>query len=82
MQLTLKNNTTNYIRYYEDVEVVDNNPLHQIINLDVTDLIDGEYTLTLLNDSNQILVTELLVIGSKKIKEYNTRKKFTQYARK
>ena len=82
MQITLRNNTTNYIKYYDDVNVIGNNPLHQLINLDTTDLIDGEYTLTLYDDTNNILITELLVIGKKKIKEYNTIKKFTQYARK
>lgn len=82
MQVILRNNTTNYIKYYDDINVIGNNPLHQLINLNTTDLIDGEYTLTLYSNANDILITELLVIGKKKIKEYNTRKKFTQYARK
>ena len=82
MQITLRNNTTNYIKYFDDVNVIGNNPLHQLINLNTTDLIDGEYTLELYSDTNDILITELLVIGKKKIKEYNTNKKFTQYARK
>lgn len=82
MQVTLRNNTTNYIKYYDDVNVIGNNPLHQLINLDTTDLIDGEYTLELYDDTNNILITELLVIGKKKIKEYNTNKKFTQYVRR
>lgn len=82
MQITLKNNTTNYIKYFDNVNVIGNNPLHQLINLDTTDLVDGEYTLTLYSDTNDILITELLVIGKKKIKEYNTNKKFTQYVRR
>ena len=82
MQITLKNNTTNYTKYYEDVIIKDNNPLHQIIELDTTGLIDGEYTLTLYDDSNKILITELLVIGKNKIKEYKTNKNYTYYARK
>ena len=82
MQITLRNNTTNYTRYYDDVEVVDSNPLHQIIKLDATELIDGEYTLTLFNNSNQVIVTELLVIGKNKIKEYKTKKNYIYYAKK
>jgi hypothetical protein len=82
MQITLRNNTTNYIKYFDNVNVIGSNPLHQLINLNTTDLIDGEYTLELYDDTNNILITELLVIGKKKIKEYNTNKKFTQYVRR
>lgn len=82
MQILLEHNTTHFKRYYEDVEVIKNTPLYQTINLDVSNLQDGEYTLTLLSNTNEEITRELVRIGDFEIKEYKSNKKYTQYARK
>lgn len=82
MQILLRHNTTNFTKYYDGIDIISSNPLHTLIEIDMSMLFDGEYTLTLLNDANEVLATELVQIGSNQIKEYNTKKKYTQYARR
>lgn len=82
MQIILEHNTTNFKRYFEDIQVIKNTPLYQTINLDVSKLQDGDYTIILLNEMNEILIKETLRIGNYQIKEYKQSKKYTQYARK
>lgn len=82
MQVIIQNNSTKYKRYFEDVEVNIDNPLYMSVNLDLTALQDGEYTLTLYKNSNEILAKELVRIGDFQIREYKIEKKFTEYVRK
>lgn len=82
MQLILEHNSTKYKRYYDNVNVNIDIPLYMSVQLNIADLQDGEYTLTLYKNSNEILAKELVRIGDYQIKEYKVEKKYTQYARK
>lgn len=82
MQVLLKHNTTHFTQYYDNVEVKNGTPLYQTIELDLSRLVDGDYTLTLFNNSNEELAKELIRIGDYQIKEYKSEKKYTTYARK
>lgn len=82
MQILLEHNTTHFTLYFDNVAVKSETPLYKVIDLDLTKLVDGDYTLTLFNNSNQILTKELIRIGNYQIKEYKTEKKYTTYARK
>lgn len=81
MQLILKHNTTNFKHYYDWVVVEETTPLHTQINLNVSHLEDGEYTLTLFNDTGMPLTEELIRIGDYQIKDYKVTKQFKHYAR-
>ena len=81
MQAILEHNTTHFQRYYPEVQ--DKwGKIYIETELDVSDLEDGEYTLFLINDSNELVTRELVRIGDYQIKEYKVEKKYTQYARK
>lgn len=81
MQIILENNTTHFQRYYPEVQ--DKwDKIYIETELDVSMLEDGEYTLFLFNDSNELVTKELVRIGDYQIKEYKVEKKYTQYARK
>ena len=82
MQILLEHNTTHFKLYFEDVEVKDESPLYRAIELDLSLLEDGDYTLTLLNNGNEIITKELMRIGDFQVKEYKKEKKYTTYARK
>lgn len=82
MQIVLEHNSTKYKRYFDEVNVNIDNPLYMSVKLNVATLEDGEYTLTLYKNSNDILAKELIRIGDYQIKEYKVEKKYTQYARK
>ena len=82
MQILLEHNTTHFTLYFDNVVVKSETPLYKVIDLDLTKLVDGDYTLTLFNNSNQILTKELIRIGNYQVKEYKTEKKYTTYARK
>lgn len=82
MQILLEHNTTHFTQYFDEVEVKSETPLHKVIELDLSKLIDGDYTLTLFNNSNEVMVKELIRIGNYQVKEYKTEKKYTTYARK
>ena len=82
MQILLENNSTKYKRYFEEVDINIDNPLYMAIKLDISTLNDGEYTLTLLKNNNEILAKELIRIGDYQIKEYKVEKRYTEYVRK
>ena len=82
MQIILEHNTTKYKQYFEDIQVIKNTPLYQTISLDVSKLQDGDYTIILMSEMNEILIKEILRIGDYQIKEYKQSKKYTQYVRK
>lgn len=81
MQVILENNTTHFKKYYGDVEV-NNSKLYTNFDLDVSGLQDGEYTLCLYSDRNELISKELVRIGDYQIKKYKAEKKFTQYVKK
>ena len=82
MQILLSHNTTHYTQYYDNVRVKSDNPLYSSITLDFSNLEDGEYTLSLYDNQNELLAKELVRIGDYQIKEYKSEKKYTTYARR
>lgn len=81
MQILLENNTTHFQRYYPEVH----NKWGKIYietELDLEGLENGEYTLFLINDSNELVSKELVRIGDYTNNEYKTEKKFIQYGKK
>ena len=80
MQIILENNVTHFKRYYDDIELKEGK-LFNTTELDVSNLEDGEYTLFLLNNANEIVTKELVKIGNY-TKEYKTARKFIQYGKK
>lgn len=81
MQILLEHNTTHFKQYFPYVGAKYSTPLYRVIELDLTKLADGDYTLTLLSDGNNILAKEIMRIGDYQIKQYKIEKKYTQYAR-
>lgn len=81
MQIVLEHNTTNFKQYFSEIKVKNKTPLYRNIELDLTKLVDGDYTLTLLSDTNEILAKEIMRIGDYQIKQYKMEKKYKQYAR-
>ena len=81
MQIVLEHNTTNFKQYFSEIKVKNETPLYRNIELDLTKLVDGDYTLTLLSDTNEILAKEIMRIGDYQIKQYKMEKKYKQYAR-
>lgn len=82
MQVILEHTTTKFKRYYPEIEVKTENVLHFTIELNVEDLEDGEYIMTIYKDNNEVITKDLVRIGDYKIMEYKVEKKFTQYVRK
>lgn len=82
MQVILECTSTKFKRYYPEIEVKTENVLHFVIELNVEDLEDGEYIMTIYKDNNEVITKELVRIGDYKIIEYKVEKKFTQYVRK
>lgn len=80
MQVILENNTTHFKQYYDEVEVK-NGKIYMETELDITGLQDGEYTLYLLNDANQLISKDLVRIGDYQNKNKKITK-FIQYGRK
>lgn len=66
MQAILENNLTHFTQYYDEIEVIKVNPIFSQINLNLADLEEGEYTLFVLDNLNQIIVKELVKIGTNK----------------
>lgn len=83
MEAILENITTKFRRYYPDIEVISSDFIYTTIGLDTTDMIDGEYQLTLY-DNGRIVGNELVRLGDYNVdkQEYKIEKKFTQYVRK
>lgn len=82
MQILLEHTTTKYKRYFDNVDVKIDNPLYMAINIDTANLEDGEYTLTLYKNNNEVVAKEIVRIGDYKIREYKVEKKYTEYVRK
>lgn len=80
MQVILENNTTHFKQYYDNVECK-TGKLYTELDIDVSNLEDGEYTLFLMNNSNEIISRDLVKIGEYKNKVYNTGRKFIQYGK-
>lgn len=74
MQAILENNLTHFTQYYDEIEVNKVNPIFSQINLNLSDLEEGEYTLFVLDNLNQIIVKELVKIGTnnnnKRVRNY------------
>ena len=74
MQAILENNLTHFTQYYDEIEVIKVNPIFSQINLNLADLEEGEYTLFVLDNLNQIIVKELVKIGTnnnnKRVRNY------------
>lgn len=82
MQCILENNTTHFKRYYDEIEVK-NGKIYMETDLDVSGLVDGEYTLYVLNNSNEIISKDLVRIGDYTTNcKYKKTTKFIQYGRK
>lgn len=80
MQVILENNTTHFKRYYEEVEVKIGK-IYIETEIDTSELEDGEYTLYLYTDVNELVSKDLVKIGNYN-NEYKMIRKFTQYGRK
>ena len=85
MQAILENTTTKFKQYFPEYEVISDNLMYYTIELDTREYQDGNYQITLLDDSNRVVAQDLIKIGdfknTNKI-EYKVEKKFTQYVRK
>ena len=79
MQCILESNLTHFKQYYDEVEVM--GKIFTETELDVSGLEDGEYTLYLLNNVNEIVSKDLVRIGDY-TNTYKAVKKFIQYGRK
>lgn len=84
MEVILENITTKFKRYYPEVNVISSDFIYIEIELDVADLTDGEYQLTLYDDNRKIIGKELVKIGdyNSTKTQYKVEKKYTQYVRK
>lgn len=80
MQILLEHNTTHFQRYYPEVQ--DKwGKIYIETELDLEGLENGEYTLFLINDNNELVSKELVRIGDY-TNEHKTEKKFIQYGKK
>lgn len=81
MQILLENNVTHFTKYYDNVDV-ENGTIYFKTEIDTSMLVDGEYTLYLLDNVNKVISKELVRLGNFNKNEYKLEKKFTQYVRK
>ena len=85
MQAILENVTTKFKQYFPECEVISDNLMYYTITLNISDYQDGNYQITLMDDSNRVVAQDLVKIGDFKTTnkiEYKVEKKFTQYVRK
>ena len=84
MQGILTNNTTKFTLYFDNLEVNLDNSMYAKVLINTKGLDDGEYTLKLYTDRNNLIVEDIVKIGETKTEkmEYKIEKKFTQYVRK
>ena len=82
--ITLINNLTK--EEYQYIDLIDNNngifSLYYSFEIDVSNLIDGEYTLYLYDEDNTLIQTELVQIGdyvNKHNTSYNKNNKYVTY---
>lgn len=82
MQAILVNNLTHFKQYYDNVKAKQGK-IFMETELDVSMLEDGEYTLWVLNNSNEIISKDLVRIGDYTTNcKYKKTTKFIQYGRK
>lgn len=84
MQCILEHNTTKFKRYFPNIEIKSVNLMYYQIEIDTSDYEDGEYTITLITDTNTIVAEEIIRIGNHNDnkQQYKVTKKYTQYVRK
>lgn len=85
MQAILEHLTTKYRQYYPEITLISDNTLYDVIEIDTTDFIDGDYKISLIDNNNTLISEEIIRVGTftnKNKIEYKVEKKFTQYARK
>ena len=82
MQCILEKTSTKFKKYYPKVDVKIDNPINFTVELNVENLEDGEYIMTLYKDNNEVITKDLIRIGDYKTMEYKVEKKFIQYDRK
>lgn len=84
MQCILEHNTTKFKRYFPNIEIKSVNLIYYQIEIDTSDYEDGEYTITLITDTNTIVAEEMIRIGNHNDnkQQYKVTKKYTQYVRK
>lgn len=84
MQGLLQSNTTKFTLYFDNLEVNSDNSMYAKVLINTKGLDDGEYTLKLYTDRNNLIVEDIVKIGETKTEkmEYKIEKKFTQYVRK
>lgn len=84
MQCILEHNTTKFKRYFPNIEIKSVNLMYYQIEIDTSDYEDGEYTITLITDTNTIVAEEMIRIGNHNDnkQQYKVTKKYTQYVRK
>lgn len=79
MQILIENNVTHFKRYYDNIDI-NTKDIYSNFVIDTEMLEDGEYTLFIFNNNNELLRKELVKIGEYKTK-YNNTKKFISYVR-
>lgn len=81
MQVILTNNVTKFSRYYPDITDISTIPIYIEFELDLSDIIDGEYTIYLYDDDNKLLYTEIVRVGeyNRTTTQYKLEKKYKQY---
>lgn len=83
-QLILENITTKFKIYKEEIEVNMDNILFYSVELDIRDLQDGEYQISIYDKTNKLLGEDIVRIGEFKTKNnaYKIERKFKTYDRK
>ena len=82
MQVILTNNVTKFSRYYPNITDISTIPMYVEFELDLSDVMDGEYILYLYDDYNTLLSTEIVRVGEYNratTTQYKIEKKYKQY---
>lgn len=79
MQILLENNVTHFTKYIQDVDIEIGNIYMETV-IDVSDLENGEYTMYLLSNLNEVITKELVRIGEY-TNEYKIKNNFIQYGK-
>jgi hypothetical protein len=81
MQIVLTHNATNFTKVYLNIEDISRNPLFYEFEINTDELVDGDYSLTLLDDSNNKLSNTIVKIGKYNTSRiaYNVDKKYITY---
>lgn len=81
MQVILTNNVTKFSRYYPNITDISSIPMYVEFELDLSDVMDGEYIVYLYDDYNNLLSTEIVKVGeyNRTTNQYKIEKKYIQY---